>query len=909
MIIEYIKNKGKYSNIVDNYEMHVPDQFVTEKDKESPDWIKSTMDYYYAISYSQYWSNNVLKKNYDLVNGILVKEDYFTPDYEKLVEFLDEDISVELPDYVKHYPMINPPLNVLIGEVNERPDNVRFKAVDDYSYNEYMTAKTELLQEIYLRRIDDIMFAKASKAGLIDQKISLQQRLQDLQNPNNQQVEQQMEVEQIEQQIQQLQQEIQNIDQEIQSLRPKELEAVQKYSFQTVAEQWANLKLEQLKLHFDIKHKSQEAFRDFLTTAREFHHIHVDKSKMGIGYEVLNPIKTWFLTEPDPTFTTDCYAIGYIDSMELSRIIDKFDLSEEEINWLKDHKDDYVSNPRADGNIFETGVYGFDSVQYPQHNPLRTQNEALFRAELEQQQLLETYDVDGSRYSPAGYLGYDTRNQRYTVVTAYFKSKRKVGKLSYLDDDGFEQVEIVDEHFEYDKKDPSVKIDWEYINVWYYGYRIGRSIYGMKPLYYTELPPIIGTFFRAKNTIPKSMVDQMKVFQIIYNICLNQLYLLLEKEVGVAVLYNLRQLPRYKDMTEENALEKMVTLAKESGIVPIDDSPENMKGQSSFNQFTKLDLTRTAEIQSRISLAGWAKQECWSLLGFSPQRLGGVAAQETATGIQASMTQSFSQTEHIVTAHEKCMNLVYQQLIDTAKYVESEKQYSVISYVNSELHDVFLQVPGEDLKTRDLQVFVTDRSEDKAKLDEIRKLSLAYAQNQLHPYYTAVINTSNSVSEIKQFLKGDMEKKEEQQAEQQKMQQQQMEQQKQIADQQAQLQKQIADEKIAFDTEQRDLDRKKDIAVAQIRSLSSAKNQDVNMNTVPDTLEIGKFNQDYTKIMEELDIKQSELNQKRTQSERDYSIKQEELRLKNKEIESREKIEQMKSQTAMKNPVAGEKKK
>jgi hypothetical protein len=81
------------------------------------------------------------------------------------------------------------------------------------------------------------------------------------------------------------------------------------------------------------------------------------------------------------------------------------------------------------------------------------------------------------------------------------------------------------------------------------------------------------------------------------------------------------------------------------------------------------------------------------------------------------------------------------------------------------------------------------------------------------------------------------------------------------------------------------------------------------MNTIPDTLEIGKFNQDYVKIMEELDIKQSELNQKRTQSERDYAIKQQEMKLKEKEINSREKIESMKANTALKNPVSGEKKK
>ena len=119
-------------------------------------------------------------------------------------------------------------------------------------------------------------------------------------------------------------------------------------------------------------------------------------------------------------------------------------------------------------------------------------------------------------------------------------------------------------------------------------------------------------------------------------------------------------------------------------------------------------------------------------------------------------------------------------------------------------------------------------------------MSLAYAQNQLHPYYTTMINSSQSVSEIREFLKGDMQKKEEQQAQQQQMQQQQMEQQKQIADQQAQLQKQIADQKLAFEAEQNDLDRRKDIMIAQISSMKYAQNNDVNTNATPDSLEIGR---------------------------------------------------------------------
>jgi hypothetical protein len=201
-------------------------------------------------------------------------------------------------------------------------------------------------------------------------------------------------------------------------------------------------------------------------------------------------------------------------------------------------------------------------------------------------------------------------------------------------------------------------------------------------------------------------------------------------------------------------------------------------------------------------------------------------------------------------------------------------------------------------------VFVTNRSDDKRKLEEIRQLSIAYAQNQLHPYYTTMIQTSQSVSEIREFLKEDMQKKEAQQAEQQQMQQKQLDQQKQLAEQQMQLAEQRAEQDRQFKAQQSDLDRKKDVVIAQIRAASSPS--DVNVNQVPDALEVEKFNSSYTKMIKELDLKQQDLENRRTTTDREFKIKEAELKLKEKEIQSKENIAKMKSETELKNPVVGE---
>ena len=58
-------------------------------------------------------------------------------------------------------------------------------------------------------------------------------------------------------------------------------------SYTSVAEKWANHTLTCQKADFNLKEKSEDAFRDLLISAREFYHIYEDNSKVGYNVEVL----------------------------------------------------------------------------------------------------------------------------------------------------------------------------------------------------------------------------------------------------------------------------------------------------------------------------------------------------------------------------------------------------------------------------------------------------------------------------------------------------------------------------------------------------------------------------------------------------------------------------------------------
>jgi hypothetical protein len=362
---------------------------------------------------------------------------------------------------------------------------------------------------------------------------------------------------------------------------------------------------------------------------------------------------------------------------------------------------------------------------------------------------------------------------------------------------------------------------------------------------------------------------------------MNQLYKLLEKEVGKVYLTSIRHVPVPKDGDAQDALDIWEMEARNRGVVFIDDSPENLKSPSSFNQFRDIDLTRTQEIQSRYQLAMQLKNECWELIGMSRQRMGSISASESATGTNAAIQQSYSQTEPLFVAHEYVLGQLYQAVIDASLYVESKKPQSTLSYITSEGESAFVQVNGTDLRFRDLKVFATNRPEDREMFREIRGLSQAVLQNGGSLHDVIELYSTNSIRGMKKVFKTLKERQEQLQDQQMQQQQQQMEQQQQIAEaqlEQAQLQN---EQKIANDNYQKELDRisKKEIAIIQATGFGKVESEDINQNAVPDVLEMSRFASEEAKAAKDYQLKMSDIQNKNRLAAEKLQLEREKLQI------------------------------
>lgn len=852
-IIKYTKN----DNLVFEYLAQFPDQYVSEKEKESDDFWKQNMDYFATVAYSQYSKNRRrFSGNYDLMKGIIRPSDFYEePNTRSFVDVLEDE--VELPSHVKHYPILNPPVNTLLGELSKRPDTSRVKAFDEDSQNEELAYRTDVLKQYIMQR---------ARVGLAQQFASQGVNMDDL-KPE--------EVEQM------------------------TAEKVQDYmtSYTSLAERWGNNVLEALKVQFNLKEKSEDAFRDLLITSTEFYHIfETTTNSIGLDVECISRKNVWNLGTPDRKYSRDWYAGGTIEIMELSEIIDKVpEITKEEIDHLRKGSQEFSLLGTRDSNLTNPNrPIGINSITYDTYDPAVLEERLLIESQLKEN-TDDLSDFFGLSNSVSAF------GNKFAVVRSYWRSKIKVGKLTYFDQQtGKAETILVDEN--YKNQDNPFQIDeveWAYMNQWYYGVKVGPDVYHVKPYKLLPYMPVIGVVHELKNTQARSLVDLMKPFQMIYNVCMNQLWKLLEKEIGVLYNVNIRKIPTPKDGNAQDALEIWELEAREKGVSFEDDSPENMKAASGNTNLSRaIDLSRTNEIQSRYNLAAQMKLECWELVGLSRERVGSIVASQTATGTNTALAQSYAQTENYFVQHEYVLNELYQALLDASQYLESHKPTSTISYVNGLGENSFISINGNELSLKDLKVFVSSRAKDEQAFNQLQQLSQAALQNGASLYEISELYTTSSMRKLKDTFKKLKERQDDLINQQQQLEQQKLQQAQAQFEQSQQMSEYIRQEITINDNSQKELDRISKERIAIIQTFGGSENSTQSeTESIPSVLETSKIANDQTAAFNDYEIKlqqltaqKQEILNKKELALREIEVKKQALALKDKEIDSKERI-------------------
>lgn len=166
---------------------------------------------------------------------------------------------------------------------------------------------------------------------------------------------------------------------------------------------------------------------------------------------------------------------------------------------------------------------------------------------------------------------------------------------------------------------------------------VKNQVRNLDSLAYTE-PPIKGLVPMYYNGAAVSLVHRLKGLQDMKNQTVYRLKLLMAQAGSKGIQYDISQLPEGWDI--HTALKYMRT----TGIQFIDSMKDGVP--SAFNQFKTYDLTISQGVNQYLEIIAWCDREMDSISGINEARQGSVPNASVAVGVQQSaLVQSNLSTE------------------------------------------------------------------------------------------------------------------------------------------------------------------------------------------------------------------------------------------------------------------------
>jgi hypothetical protein len=716
------------------------------------------------------------------------------------------------------------------------------------------------------------------------------------------------------------------LDQQRKELTPPEIENYMQFKWHDLSELWGQHQTEHDNEHFNRKEKDRVEFEDLLKSARCYRHFYVSGNHNC--EETWNPITTFRHQSPDIPNPEDGDYIGQQFYLTPSAVLNRYGeyMTAEQMKQFDPDDSEYTKkNKGAKGKLSGDGpndAYGIPYgsmvpwINYPDH---KLQVDSLGFDPLN-----PIPAVDDSFWASLNSGHYTINNQGYIRCTeGYWRSRRKEGYYCYIDPElGMIRNVIVDEDFEwpegtkvYDNelwtkyKDTPGTLTWIWSDEVWRGVKISIGNTNLEEDLYLDIGPcklqlehpddpsvkvlpVCGVFTIARNTDPVSMVDLVKADQIGHNVAMNQLYLLMEREVGKFLIMDPNILPRWKDWAGERGMEKFITVARALGITMADTSPSNARGANAGGQLPKMiDMDESARMLSRLRIADSFEVMAKRRVGVSDQRMGDIGKEETATGVQQGISKSYTQTRSYFSAFFDYKKRYLRMALDTALYVQKRNPDILLTYNKSDMSRAFFALNGpENLTAVKLNIYVTDSQEALRQIELMRSLFMNNNNTTASPVDLATMITSNSVVEIKAQLGKTYQE------------QQQMIQQKQgMENQKVQMEEQRYDQQRAWERESfyAKLDNDKEMAyIKTFGGMNASPTQDVDQDQIPDILEYDKLAAKASNESKKVELQQDKNNLTRKKLEQDNNNASKDRQVKRQEMKNRQEIENKKLEIA-----------
>ena len=679
---------------------------------------------------------------------------------------------------------------------------------------------------------------------------------------------------------QQFQEQLQNGD-----IMPPE--AIAKYmdkDYKDVVENAAYHTIVYLREKLNLDNEFIKGWKDALIAGREIYYVGVLGAEPYA--ERVNPIDFSFDKSPDLEFIEDGSWCCRKMRLPITEVYDRYydKLTEKDLNKLEEMINKVSGNSAGDKDERDL----FKGIQ------------------------LHFYD------NP---INDDASSRCVNVWHCCWKSFKKMYYVTTFDQTGQPQIDILDESYIPTGDEISVEQDW-IIEVWE-GYRCGNDLYfGIQPVEYQHVSidnpnsqklPYCGAVYSNTNSKPRSLVSILKPLQYMYIVLWYRLELAIARDKGKVVNMDITQIPKSMNITPERWMHYLGSVGV-NFINPYEEGwniPGREGGKpAQFNQITALDLTMSNVIAEYIQLMDKIETLAGTISGITEQRTGAISTSELVGNVERSVVQSSHITEPLFWVHNQCKRRVLNMLVNVAKGAWEETGKKKLSYIFDNGERAFIDI-NEKFYYEDVDIFVSDTSKDVENIQKLQQLIQPAMQNGASLLEAAEILTNDNFNILKQKLK-DMQTRQEQLAQQQ--QQAQAEQEQKLQEMQNQTKQQelmLQEAQMDLQRYQIDQDNATKIAVAEISAYRGTENKDVDMNGIPDPVEIANQAIQQQKIDSDAYTKRYEARQKREIENQKIKLEQDKMKhetqLQKQKDDAAYKREELKARTALKNKVSGEK--
>ena len=514
------------------------------------------------------------------------------------------------------------------------------------------------------------------------------------------------------------------------------------------------------------------------------------------------------------------------------------------------------------------------------------------------------------------------QKSRYCVNVWHvcWKSFKKIQYVTTQDENGQPQVTICDEFYKKVGTELSIETDW-IVEVWE-GYRAGSDLYfGIQPIEYQSVSidnpnsqklPYCGCVYSNTNSKPRSLVSILKPLQYMYIVLWYRLELAIARDKGKVINMDITQIPKSMNISPDRWMHYLSSVGV-NFINPYDDGwnvPGREGGKpAQFNQITALDLTMSNVISEYIQLMDKIEQLAGTISGITEQRMGAVSSNELVGNVERSVVQSSHITEPLFWVHNQGKRHVLNMLLNTAKGAWQQTGKKKLQYIfdNGERSYIDIQ---DKFYYEDMDVFVTDTSKDIENVEKLRQLIQPAMQNGASLLEAAEILTNDNFNIIKQKLKEMQQRQEQLQQQQQQAEQEQAVQLQQMQNEQKQQELMLEEARMDLDRYKIDQDNATKIAVAEISTYRGTEEKDINENGVPDPQEMYEAAIKQREIDSNEFTKRVEAKYKKEIEDRKIDLEKQrmnhELQLQKQKDDAAMEREKLKSRTALRNKVSGE---